>query len=150
MRVLVQRVEEARVLVAGEVVGTCESGLLLLVGLGAGDGLSEVDWMARKVAGLRIFSDSDGQMNRSILDTDGDILAVSQFTLYGDCRKGRRPSFVEALKPGEAEPLFESFIDRLRAEGVSRVEMGKFGAEMQVHLINDGPVTLWIEREASA
>ncbi|MEE2855920.1 MAG: D-aminoacyl-tRNA deacylase [Planctomycetota bacterium] len=150
MRVLVQRVEEARVLVAGEVVGTCESGLLLLVGLGAGDGLSEVDWMARKVAGLRIFSDSDGQMNRSILDTDGDILAVSQFTLYGDCRKGRRPSFVEALKPDEAEPLFESFIDRLRAEGVSRVEMGKFGAEMQVHLINDGPVTLWIEREASA
>lgn len=150
MRVLVQRVEEARVLVAGEVVGTCESGLLLLVGLGAGDGLSEVDWMARKVAGLRIFNDSDGQMNRSILDTDGDILAVSQFTLYGDCRKGRRPSFVEALKPGEAEPLFESFIDRLRAEGVSRVEMGKFGAQMQVHLINDGPVTLWIEREASA
>ncbi len=150
MRVLVQRVEEARVLVAGEVVGHCESGLLLLVGLGAGDGLSEVDWMARKVAGLRIFSDSDGQMNRSILDTDGDILAVSQFTLYGDCRKGRRPSFVEALKPGEAEPLFESFIDHLRAEGVSRVEMGKFGADMQVHLINDGPVTLWIEREASA
>ena len=149
MRVLVQRVQEARVEVAGEVVGSCEGGLLLLVGLGAGDGPREVAWMAHKVAGLRIFSDSDGQMNRSIIDTGGDILAVSQFTLYGDCKKGRRPSFVEALKPGEAEPLFESFIDQLGVEGVSRVEEGRFGASMQVHLINDGPVTLWIEREAS-
>ncbi len=149
MRVLVQRVQEARVEVAGEVVGSCEGGLLLLVGLGAGDGPREVAWMAHKVAGLRIFSDSDGQMNRSIIDTGGDILAVSQFTLYGDCKKGRRPSFVEALKPGEAEPLFESFIDQLGVEGVSRVEKGRFGASMQVHLINDGPVTLWIEREAS-
>ena len=150
MRVLVQRVQEARVEVAGEVVGSCTSGLLLLVGLGAGDGLIEVDWMARKIAGLRVFSDSDGQMNRSVIEIEGDILAVSQFTLYGDCRKGRRPSFVDALNPADAEPLFENFIDRLHEEGVSRVEKGRFGANMQVHLINDGPVTMWIEREASA
>jgi D-tyrosyl-tRNA(Tyr) deacylase len=108
----------------------------------------EMDWMARKVAGLRIFSDAEGQMNLDLTQVEGGILAVSQFTLYGDCRKGRRPSFIDALEPGQAEPLFEKFVENLRHLGISRVDTGLFGADMKVHLVNDGPVTFWIEREA--
>ena len=148
MRVLVQRVIEARVEVDGQTVGSVDTGLLLLVGIGAGDGPMEMDWMARKVAGLRIFSDAEGQMNLDLTQVEGGILAVSQFTLYGDCRKGRRPSFIDALEPGQAEPLFEKFVESLRHLGISRVDTGRFGADMKVHLVNDGPVTFWIEREA--
>lgn len=148
MRVLVQRVLEARVEVDGQTVGSVDTGLLLLVGLGTGDGPMEIDWMARKVAGLRIFSDAEGQMNLDLTQVEGGILAVSQFTLYGDCRKGRRPSFIDALEPGQAEPLFEKFVESLRHLGISRVDTGRFGADMKVHLVNDGPVTFWIEREA--
>ncbi|MBT7129430.1 MAG: D-tyrosyl-tRNA(Tyr) deacylase [Planctomycetes bacterium] len=148
MRVLVQRVLEARVEVDGQTVGSVDTGLLLLVGIGAGDGPIEMDWMARKVAGLRIFSDAEGQMNLDLTQVEGGILAVSQFTLYGDCRKGRRPSFIDALEPGQAEPLFEKFVENLRHLGISRVDTGLFGADMKVHLVNDGPVTFWIEREA--
>ena len=148
MRVLVQRVIEARVEVDGQTVGSVDTGLLLLVGIGAGDGPMEMDWMARKVAGLRIFSDAEGQMNLDLTQVEGGILAVSQFTLYGDCRKGRRPSFIDALEPGQAEPLFEKFVENLRHLGISRVDTGLFGADMKVHLVNDGPVTFWIEREA--
>ncbi|HIG06175.1 MAG TPA: D-tyrosyl-tRNA(Tyr) deacylase [Planctomycetes bacterium] len=148
MRVLVQRVLEARVEVDGQTVGSVDTGLLLLVGLGAGDGPMEIDWMARKVAGLRIFSDAEGQMNLDLTQVEGGILAVSQFTLYGDCRKGRRPSFIDALEPGQAEPLFEKFVENLLQLGISRVDTGRFGADMKVHLVNDGPVTFWIEREA--
>jgi D-tyrosyl-tRNA(Tyr) deacylase len=148
VRVLVQRVLEARVEVDGQTVGSVATGLLLLVGLGAGDGPMEIDWMARKVAGLRIFSDAEGQMNLDLTQVEGGILAVSQFTLYGDCRKGRRPSFIDALEPGQAEPLFEKFVESLRQLGISRVDTGRFGADMKVHLVNDGPVTFWIEREA--
>ena len=148
MRVLVQRVLEARVEVDGQTVGSVDTGLLLLVGIGVGDGPMEMDWMARKVAGLRIFSDAEGQMNLDLTQVEGGILAVSQFTLYGDCRKGRRPSFIDALEPGQAEPLFEKFVENLRHLGISRVDTGLFGADMKVHLVNDGPVTFWIEREA--
>jgi D-tyrosyl-tRNA(Tyr) deacylase len=148
VRVLVQRVLEARVEVDGQTVGSVATGLLLLVGLGAGDGPMEIEWMARKVAGLRIFSDAEGQMNLDLTQVEGGILAVSQFTLYGDCRKGRRPSFIDALEPGQAEPLFERFVESLRQLGISRVDTGRFGADMKVHLVNDGPVTFWIEREA--
>ncbi len=148
MRVLVQRVLEARVEVDGQTVGSVDTGLLLLVGLGAADGPMEIDWMARKVAGLRIFSDAEGQMNLDLTQVEGGILAVSQFTLYGDCRKGRRPSFIDALEPGQAEPLFEKFVENLLQLGISRVDTGRFGADMKVHLVNDGPVTFWIEREA--
>jgi D-tyrosyl-tRNA(Tyr) deacylase len=148
VRVLVQRVLEARVEVDGQTVGSVDSGLLLLVGIGVGDGPMEMDWMARKVAGLRIFSDAEGQMNLDLTQVEGGILAVSQFTLYGDCRKGRRPSFIDALEPGQAEPLFEKFVENLRHLGISRVDTGLFGADMKVHLVNDGPVTFWIEREA--
>lgn len=144
MRVVVQRVSEASVTVDGEIVGAIESGLLLLAGLGHEDGESELVWMADKIAGLRIFRDDEQRMNRSVLDVGGAILAVSQFTLLGDCRKGKRPSFVKAAPPEKAEPLFDRFVDLLR-ERVSRVETGTFGAMMSVALVNDGPVTLVID-----
>mgnify|MGYP000309481154 CR=1 FL=1 len=147
MRVLVQRVKEAQVSVSGEAIASIGPGFLLLVGFGNGDGSEELTWMARKISGLRVFSDEDGQMNRSIQHTNGEILAVSQFTLYGDCRKGRRPSFVDALDPIEANQLFEEFLQQLSEQGVDRVEKGKFGADMDVQLVNDGPVTLWLARE---
>ena len=147
MRVLVQRVLEAQVSVSGETIGSISSGLLLLVGFCDGDGLEELNWMARKIAGLRVFSDDDDQMNLSIQETNGEILAVSQFTLYGDCRKGRRPSFVSALDPLEANNLFESFVAELSEQGISTVEKGRFGEHMEVQLINDGPVTLWLNKE---
>jgi len=140
----------ARVEVDGEVVGAIDAGMLLLVGLGTGDGEEQMDWMARKVSGLRIFADAEGQMNRSLLDIEGELLAVSQFTLHGDCRKGRRPSFVDALEPTLARPLFDYFVSSLESQGIPEVKTGRFGADMKVHLVNDGPVTLWIEREQSA
>ncbi|MHC4937201.1 MAG: D-aminoacyl-tRNA deacylase [Planctomycetota bacterium] len=149
MRVLLQRVSHASVRVDGRIVGGTHAGLLLLVGIGRGDGEAEVQWMAGKIASLRVFPDAAGRMNLSILEAGGGVLAVSQFTLYGDARKGRRPSFVDAEAPERAEPLFQRFVARLRSEGIARVETGVFGADMQVELENAGPVSIWLETPAT-
>ena len=145
MRVLVQRVSEASVRVDDEVVGEIDRGLLLLVGFTAGDGDDVIEWMAEKVAGLRVFPDDADRMNRDVREVDGSVLVVSQFTLYGDARKGRRPSFVDAAQPEQAEPLYERFASALRTRGLP-VEMGAFGKRMAVTLVNDGPVTMLLER----
>jgi D-tyrosyl-tRNA(Tyr) deacylase len=145
MRIVLQRVSRARVTVDGRVTGEIGPGLLLLVGFTEGDGEDALAWMAEKVAGLRIFADDEGKMNRSVRDVGGGLLVVSQFTLYGDTRKGRRPSFVEAARPEVAIPLYERFLEMLRATGLP-VQTGEFGAMMQVELVNDGPVTLILER----
>jgi len=145
MRVLVQRVTQASVVVAGRTTGAIARGLLLLVGFSHSDKADAVDWMADKVCGLRIFPDDEDKMNRSVLDVGGGLLVVSQFTLYGDAAKGKRPSFIDAARPETAIPLYDAFISRLR-ERTPHVETGEFGANMQVSLINDGPVTIWLER----
>jgi len=144
MRALVQRVSEARVRVAGEVVGEVGRGLLVLVGVGHEDDEQRALALAKKVSHLRVFEDEAGKMNLSTLDVGGALLVVSQFTLYGDCARGRRPSFVEAGRPERAEPLFDRFVEAVRAEGL-RCETGRFRTHMEVELINDGPVTLWLE-----
>ena len=144
VRALVQRVSEASVEVAGERVSEIGPGLLVLVAAGTGDGPAEAEWMAGKVARLRILPDEQGRMNRSVLDAGGEVLAVSQFTLYGDATRGNRPGFTAAAAPGEAEALVERFAAELRALGVA-VRQGVFGAHMHVALVNDGPVTIWIE-----
>ncbi len=148
MKVVLQRVTSASVTVEREKISEIEKGLLLLVGVATGDGEAEADWLARKVAGLRIMADDEGKMNRSVLEAGGEVLAVSQFTLLGDSRKGRRPSFVEAAPPEVAEPLFDLFCEKLRGAGVRRVRKGRFGAMMDVSLVNDGPVTMLLERQA--
>lgn len=145
MRLLLQRVSRAEVRIDGRVAGRVEQGFCLLVGFTHGDGEEQVEWMAEKVIGLRLFGDEEGKMNLSLEDVGGALLVVSQFTLYGDARKGRRPSFIDAARPEEAEGLYEMFVERLRARGV-KVETGEFGAMMEVDLVNDGPVTLWLER----
>lgn len=145
MRVLLQRVTRAEVRIAGEVRGRIGRGYLLLVAFTTADTPDSVTWMADKVLGLRLFGDDAGKMNRALAEVDGAILVVSQFTLYGDARKGRRPSFVDAARPDVAVPLYEHFVALLRAQG-QRVETGEFGAMMEVELVNDGPVTLWLER----
>lgn len=144
MRAVVQRVSEASVTVDGRVVGAIGRGFLLLLGVTHADGEAEAVWLARKVAGLRIFEDEAGKFNLALADVGGAALVVSQFTLYGDARKGRRPSFTEAARPEHAEPLCDRFVELLRAEGVA-VETGVFGAMMAVYLVNDGPVTLWLD-----
>ena len=141
MRVLLQRVRKASVTVSGETVGSAGRGILLFIGVTTGDTRADADWLAKKAAGLRIFEDDEGRMNRSLLDVGGDALVVSQFTLYADCRKGRRPGFDAAGDPSAANELYEYFAERLRAEGVARVETGRFGADMLVSLENDGPAT---------
>ena len=146
MRIVLQRVKSASVAVDGERISRIGPGLLLLVGVATGDGEAEADWLANKVAGLRIVADGEGRMNRSVIESGGEVLAVSQFTLLGDARKGRRPSFVGAAPPEVAEPLFDLFCERLRAAGVRAVETGRFGAMMDVVLVNDGPVTIVLER----
>jgi D-tyrosyl-tRNA(Tyr) deacylase len=145
VRVVLQRVSSARVRVEGAVVGEIDRGLLLLVGFAPDDDVSRLVWMTEKLATLRIFPDDEGRMNRSVQEAGGSILVVSQFTLYGDARKGRRPSFVGAAGPDIAIPLYERFIELLRETGL-RIETGRFGASMEVDLVNDGPVTLILER----
>jgi D-tyrosyl-tRNA(Tyr) deacylase len=140
-----QRVSRAEVRIAGVVTGRIGVGFCLLVGFNRTDGEQQVQWMAEKVVGLRLFSDDEGKMNRALDEVGGALLVVSQFTLYGDARKGRRPSFVDAARPEVAMPLYERFVQALRGRGV-RVETGEFGADMEVDLVNDGPVTLWLER----
>jgi D-tyrosyl-tRNA(Tyr) deacylase len=145
MRIVLQRVARARVTVDERVTGEIGPGLMLLVGFTDGDSDDTLAWMADKVAGLRIFPDGEGKMNRSVHDAGGGLLVVSQFTLYGDARRGRRPSFVDAARPEVAIPLYERFLEMLRATGLA-VQTGEFGAMMQVELVNDGPVTLILER----
>jgi len=148
MRVVLQRVAQAEVRVAERVTGRIGRGYLLLVGFTHADGESELAWMAEKVLGLRLFTDGDGKMNLGLKEVDGSLLVVSQFTLYGDARKGRRPSFLDAARPEAAEGLYERFVALLRGgAGAVPVETGEFGAMMDVALVNDGPVTLWLERE---
>lgn len=144
MRVVLQRSKAARVMVAGDIVGEIESGLVLLVGVTHSDTVEDAMYLAEKIVHLRIFEDEYGKMNHSLLDVGGSILSVSQFTLYGDCRKGRRPNFMDAARPEEANTLYEQFNDELRKRGV-HTETGQFGAMMDVQLTNDGPVTLILE-----
>ena len=144
MRVCVQRVSEASVEVDSKAVGAIGPGLLVLLGVGQSDTPAEVTQLVDKIVNLRVFADDQDKMNRSLLDIQGQMLVISQFTLWGDCRKGRRPSFVQAADPEVAEPLYERFVDEVRGQGVV-TETGRFGAMMQVHLVNDGPVTLVIE-----
>ena len=146
MRVVLQRVAEASVEADGAVLGSIGPGLVVLAGFTTGDGRDTVRWMADKIANLRIFADARGRMNRSVLDTGGEVLVVSQFTLYGDARKGRRPSFVKAARPEAAVPLYEALVEELERVVPRPVQTGRFGAEMKVSLVNDGPVTLMMER----
>jgi len=144
MRAVIQRVSRASVDVEGEKTAQIGLGLLVLLAAGQGDSDAQADWMADKIAHLRVFSDEQGRMNRSLLDTGGEMIAVSQFTLYGDCRKGRRPSFVHALEPEAASRLVDRFVDKIEKMGI-RCGTGEFGAHMHVELVNDGPVTLLVD-----
>lgn len=145
MRVVLQRVKNGSVTVDGTITGTIDKGYVLLVGIKEGDTKEDVEYVANKIAGLRLFEDDEGKMNDSIQEVNGEILSVSQFTLYGDTRKGRRPSFTEAARPEIAEPLWEYFNEVLREKHGLHVEVGVFGAMMDVQLTNDGPVTIIVE-----
>lgn len=144
MKIVLQRVKHASVVVNNQTIGKIETGLLLLVGVSKTDDVAAIDYLANKVLNLRIFSDDVGKMNLSVLDISGEILAVSQFTLYGDTKKGRRPGFDQAALPEQAQPLFDQFVDKLKESGL-KVETGEFGADMKVSLLNDGPVTFILE-----
>jgi D-tyrosyl-tRNA(Tyr) deacylase len=146
MRALIQRVSQGRVTSEGEVLGQIGRGYVVLLGVGQADTRAEADWLVTKVLELRLFSDEQGKMNLSLQDIGGEVLVVSQFTLYADARKGRRPSFTDAAPPPVAIPLYEYVVEKLRASGTT-VATGRFGADMQVEIHNDGPVTLWLERE---
>lgn len=146
MRIVLQRVKNASVTVDEELVAEIGAGLLLLVGVGQGDTKAEADWLAEKVVGLRVFGDAEGKMNLGLRETGGEVLAVSQFTLLADTRKGKRPSFIKAADPEKAEPLFDYFCEKLRGTGAGSVRKGRFGAMMDVALTNDGPVTIVLER----
>jgi D-tyrosyl-tRNA(Tyr) deacylase len=149
MRILLQRVARAEVRIRGggavRTAGQIARGYLLLIGVTHNDTVETATWMADKVVGLRLFSDAEEKMNLALADVGGAVLAVSQFTLYGDASKGRRPSFIDAARPEVARPLYEKFVELLRARGLT-VETGEFGAMMDIELVNDGPVTLWLER----
>ncbi|WP_088548919.1 D-aminoacyl-tRNA deacylase [Paenibacillus aquistagni] len=149
MKVVVQRAKDAKVVVEGQTVGQIDKGFMLLVGVTHEDTEQDVNWLADKIVGLRVFEDEAGKMNHSVQDIGGAILSVSQFTLYGDCRKGRRPNFMAAARPEQAEQLYERFNDRLRSHGLT-VETGRFGAMMDVSFTNDGPVTLILDSEGKA
>ncbi len=144
MRAVVQRVSRASVVIDGEMVGSIGVGLVVLLGITHDDTAENAQWLAEKIAGLRIFNDADGKMNRDLMDVSGAMMIVSQFTLYGDCRKGKRPSFIEAAPPPIAIPLYETFINGVKALGIPAAT-GRFGAHMKVELVNDGPVTLIVD-----
>ncbi len=146
MRALIQRVSRANVTIDGKIHGEIGRGLLVLLGICEGDTAAHAEYLADKCVGLRIFTDENDKMNLSLSDVDGGLLIVSQFTLYGDCRKGKRPSFINAARPETAIPLYEHFIERCKQSG-RPVGTGAFGADMQVELVNDGPVTLWLDTE---
>ncbi len=145
MRAVVQRVSRAKVTVGDRITGSIDGGLLVLLGAGAGDGAADLAYVVDKIVNLRIFADDAGKMNRSVKDVGGGVLVVSQFTLYGDVRQGRRPAFTGALEPVAAKALYEQSLVALRAAGVGRVEAGEFAADMQVDLVNDGPVTILLD-----
>lgn len=147
MRAVVQRVVRAQVVIDGETVGAIDAGLVVLLGIAHADTPEQATWLAQKIVGLRIFNDADGKMNRDLLDVGGAMLIVSQFTLYGDCKKGKRPSFIDAAPAPIAIPLYEDFINGVKALGVP-VATGRFGADMKVELVNDGPVTLIVESKS--
>jgi len=149
MRALVQRVSQSQVTVESEILGSIGEGLLILLGVGRDDGEGQARWLASKIANLRIFEDAQGRFDRSLLDCQGAALVITQFTLYGDARRGRRPSFSHAAEPAVAEPMVGRFCDLLREAGVEQVETGRFGAHMMVSLINDGPVTIWLDTDVS-
>lgn len=149
MRAVVQRVSQARVRVDGEIVGEVGRGLLVLLGVAKDDSADDARWLADKIVGLRIFADADGKMNQDVAEVGAAVLVVSQFTLYGDCRKGRRPSFVDAAGPELAIPMYEAFINGIKAQGVP-VATGRFGAMMQVELVNEGPVTMIVDSKYKA
>jgi D-tyrosyl-tRNA(Tyr) deacylase len=148
MRAVVQRVSRARVDVSGKTVGEIGRGLLVFLGVGHGDSEKDADFLANKIAHLRVFSDEQGLMNRSVIEVEGDVLVVSQFTLWGDCQKGRRPSFTRAAPPDRARALYEDFVRHIRGKGLA-VATGEFQEMMDVHLVNDGPVTMLIDTEKS-
>lgn len=145
MRALLQRVSRASVSVNGQTISAIEKGLLILLGVGHGDGEEQAKFLAEKIANLRVFEDEQGKTNLSILDVKGEAIVVSQFTLYADTRKGRRPSFIDAAMPDVAEPLVNRFVELLRGYNVP-AQTGKFGAHMEVEIHNDGPVTIWLEK----
>jgi D-aminoacyl-tRNA deacylase len=145
MRALLQRVSKASVTVNGQTISAIGKGLLILLGVGHGDGEEQVKFLAEKIANLRVFEDDQGKTNLSLLDVSGEAIVVSQFTLYADARKGRRPSFTDAALPDVAAPLVDHFVELLRGHGVP-TQMGKFGAHMEVEIHNDGPVTIWLEK----
>jgi D-aminoacyl-tRNA deacylase len=145
MRAVVQRVSRASVTVGGAVIGAIDRGLCVLLGAGAGDGANDLTYIVDKITNLRIFPDDAGKMNRSVLDVGGGVLVISQFTLYGDARQGRRPAFTGALEPIAARTLCDQAVAAIRAAGVARVEAGEFGADMQLELVNDGPVTILLD-----
>ena len=150
MRVLLQRAAAGSVTISGECVGKIGKGLVLLIGVTHTDTPEDVDYLVKKCANLRIFEDENGKMNRSLLDIDGEVLAVSQFTLYGDCVKGRRPGFDAAAEPVMAEKLYDLFVEKMKQEGVRKVDTGRFGADMMVSIENDGPVTFMLESKAKS
>jgi D-tyrosyl-tRNA(Tyr) deacylase len=148
MRALIQRVTSASVTINGQTSGQIDPGLLILLGIEDADTTEDINWLCGKISRLRIFSDEDGLMNRSVTDVNGGLLVVSQFTLYGSTKKGNRPSFIRSAKPPVAIPLYEQFVKTLGEVAGRPVETGEFGADMQVALVNDGPVTIWIDSRA--
>lgn len=146
MRALIQRTLHGKVSVAGETIAEIDQGIVVLLGVGHDDGEEQADYLAKKIAGLRIFEDEEGKTNLSLLDVGGEAIVVSQFTLYADTRKGRRPSFIKAARPEQAEPLVDHFVELMKSHGVP-TQTGVFGAQMLVEIDNDGPVTIWVERE---
>lgn len=147
MRVLIQRVARAAVNIGGEETAAIGTGLLILLGVGVDDEPDEIDWLVRKTCQLRIFDDEQGVMNRSVMDVEGQMLVVSQFTLHASTKKGNRPSYIRAARPDKAVPLYEAFVEKLRQFSHCEVQTGSFGADMKVELINDGPVTIWIDAQ---
>ena len=150
MRAVIQRVISASVTIEGEIVGKIQQGLLILLGIESADHEEDINWLTSKICSLRIFSDDEGKMNKSVLDCDGDVLVVSQFTLHALTKKGNRPSFIQAAHPEVAIPMYEKFISSMNQHLPRPVQTGKFGADMKVALVNDGPVTLWIDTKNKA